>query len=89
MPAAGEAGVELLFQYSVSLHGPQTGKMEVSDSTVQENNVTFPTDSKLVKKVIDKCNALAKRYGMVQRQRYTRRAKAPMLDVPPRITAFS
>lgn len=57
----GEAGVEKLFQYSVTLHGPQTGKKQLSDSTVQENNVTFPTDSKLAKKVIDKCNALAKR----------------------------
>jgi IS5 family transposase len=71
----GEAGVELLFQYSVTLHGPQTGKMEISDSTVQENNVTFPTDSKLAKKVIDKCNALANRYKLTQRQRYTRTAK--------------
>ena len=71
----GEEGVELLFQYSVSLHGPQSGKMEVSDSTVQENNVTFPTDSKLAKKVIEKCNGLAKHYGLSQRQRYTRTSK--------------
>lgn len=71
----GEAGIELLFQHSVSLHGPQTGKMQVSDTTVQENNVTYPTDSKLAKKVIDKCNGLAEQYALPQRQRYTRRAK--------------
>ena len=43
--------------------------------TVQENNTTFPTDAKLCKKVIDKCNKIAEKEGIKQRQRYTRESK--------------
>lgn len=58
----GEAGVEKIFHYSVSLHGKATHNMMVlSDTTVHENNTTFPTDAKLAKKIIDKCNAIAEK----------------------------
>lgn len=33
------------------------------DSTVQEKNVTFPTDSKLLNKIIDYCHKVAKAEG--------------------------
>ena len=40
------------------------------DTTVQEKNITFPTDGKLYKQVIKTCNVLAKRCGIKLRQSY-------------------
>ena len=79
----GEQGVKKIFSYSVKLHGkevPKTSKFVLSDTTVQENNTTFPTDAKLCKKVIDKCNKIAKKEGVQQRQRYTRESKQLVRD---------
>ena len=52
----GTDGFEKIFAYSVHLHGKDVvkqAKFVLSDTTVQENNTTFPTDAKLCKKVID------------------------------------
>src|SRR5574338_583973 len=44
----GEAGVQRLLQASVQLHGPGAQEKEVVvDTTVQEKNITHPTDTKL------------------------------------------
>lgn len=45
------------------------------DSTVQEKNVTFPTDSKLLNKIIDYCHKAAKAEGIKVRQSYVREIK--------------
>ena len=45
------------------------------DSTVQEKNVTFPTDSKLLNKIIDYCHKVAKAEGIKVRQSYAREIK--------------
>ena len=45
------------------------------DSTVQEKNVTFPTDSKLLKKITDHCHKVAKAEGIKVRQSYSREIK--------------
>lgn len=64
----------MIFKHSVDIHENQdSGKIEISDTTVQENNITgrrsaFPTDAKLAKKIIDKCNGIAKKLGVTQRQ---------------------
>lgn len=72
----GEKGIEKIFAYSVKMHGVKSEEKQVlSDTTVQENNTTFPTDGKLAKKVIDACNTLAEKEGIVQRQSYTRVSK--------------
>lgn len=79
----GESGIEKIFSYSVKLHGEDVGKrskLVLSDSTVQENNTTFPTDAKLSKKVIDKCNKIAEKLEISQRQRYTRVSKQLLRD---------
>ena len=79
----GEEGIEKIFSYSVKLHGkevPRRSKFVLSDTTVQENNTTFPTDAKLCKKVIDKCNKIAEKEGITQRQRYTRESKQLVRD---------
>ncbi len=55
-------------------------KFVLSDTTVKENNTTFLTDAKLCKKVIDKCNALARKEGINQRRSYTRESKQLVRD---------
>ncbi|MDR2292943.1 MAG: IS5/IS1182 family transposase, partial [Prevotellaceae bacterium] len=58
----GEGGFAKIFAYSVNLHGAEVSsqaKFVLSDTTVQENSTAFPTDAKLCKKVIDKCNIIA------------------------------
>jgi IS5 family transposase len=75
--------VSKIFAYSVRLHGaevPRQAKFVLSDTTVQENNTTFPTDAKLCKKVIDKCNKIAEDTGIKQRQKYTRESKQLLRD---------
>jgi transposase, IS5 family len=77
----GEQGVEKIFRYSVLIHGKNAQERQVlSDTTVQENNTTFPTDAKLAKRVIDKCNRLAQETGVEQRQTYTRVSKQLLRD---------
>jgi IS5 family transposase len=72
----GEKGVEIIFAYSISLHGQSAkSKQVLSDTTVQENNVTFPTDAKLAKKIIDKASKIALEENLVQRQSYKRISK--------------
>jgi transposase, IS5 family len=68
----GEDGISKLFALSIALHTDKVKKAKevMVDTTVQEKNITFPTDGKLYKKVIKKCNALAKRCGIKLRQSY-------------------
>jgi len=77
----GEEGVSRIFAMSVQLHGKQAqNKMVLSDTTVQENNIAFPTDARLAKKVIDKCNQIAQKEGIKQRQNYKRTSKQLVRD---------
>ncbi len=72
----GEEGIEKIFAYSVHIFGSKAKeKVNLSDTTVGENNTTFPTDAKLAKKIIDKCNEIADKEGVVQRQNYVRTSK--------------
>ena len=75
----GEEGFEKIFAHSVRLHGKQEEKKgctwHLSDTTVQENNTTFPTDAKMCKKVIDKCNDIAETSGIPLRRSYSRESK--------------
>ena len=48
----GKAGFEQIFQMSVQLHGKQALEDTVNiDTTVQEKNITYPTDGKLAIKI--------------------------------------
>jgi IS5 family transposase len=42
------------------------------DTTVQEKNITYPTDAKLAIKIINRLNKLAKRHGIQQRRTYVK-----------------
>src|ERR1035437_53459 len=77
----GEEGVEMILKESIRING-KDGQEEdaVTDTTVQEKNITFPTDSKLHKKIIDKCKNIAQRENLELRQSYTRVVKKLSLD---------
>lgn len=77
----GEEGIATIFSYTVELHGTQAkSKQLLSDTTVQENNITYPTDSKLAKKIIDKCNSISTKEMTKQRQSYKRVSKQLLRD---------
>ena len=77
----GLEGIEKIFVHSVQLHGSDACEEQVlSDTTVQENNTTFPTDAKLAKKIIDKCNEIASKEQVSQRQSYVRISKQLVRD---------
>lgn len=67
----GEPGMEKIFKASVELHGEQALEREVViDTTVQEKNITFPTDTKLRLKVIYRCRELASEENIALRRSY-------------------
>src|SRR5215203_1951905 len=72
----GEEGVELIFKESIRINGKDAEKDILSaDTTVQEKNITFPTDDKLYKKIISKCQAIAEQENIELRQSYTQTVK--------------
>lgn len=77
----GEEGAEKLLKLSIDLFGKEAQEDEVlMDSTVQEKNITFPTDSKLHKRIIGKVNKIAKKEKVKLRQSYTRTTKQLMIE---------
>lgn len=76
-----EKGLEFVLSQTVALHPEAKNEKEVQiDTTVQEKNITFPTDAKLAKKVIDNCTKIAEKEGVKQRQTYKRVAKQHLRD---------
>jgi transposase, IS5 family len=75
----GEPGVELILQESIRVNDPpddDDDRIVVSvDTTVQEKNITYPTDDKLYKKIIKKCWIIADKESIDLRQSYTRVVK--------------
>lgn len=71
----GEAGVELILKESIRINEPPDkddhGIVVSVDTTVQEKNITYPTDDKLYKKIIKKCWGIAGKEGIDLRQSYT------------------
>ena len=73
----GTEGAELILKESILMNDDHdkddTGFI---DSTVQEKNVTFPTDAKLTKKVIKQCQKLSAEMELPVRQSYKRVLKS-------------
>ena len=72
----GPDGVREIFPLSVQLHGKAAeDKTVLVDTTVQEKAITYPTDSKLAIKVINRLNKLAKENGIRQRRTYVKEVR--------------
>lgn len=74
----GVEGIELIFKESIRVNDDNVGKgdkVAFIDSTVQEKNITYPTDAKLHKKIIRKCKKIAVSENTPVRQTYTRTLK--------------
>jgi IS5 family transposase len=72
----GASGAQLIFAESVRLHCRYAEEAEVHiDSTVHEKNITYPTDTKLAIKIINRVNKLAKRHDVEQRRTYVKEVK--------------
>lgn len=82
----GERGIELILQESIRVNQEHNdddkngGGTAFIDATVQEKNITYPTDAKLHKKIIKKCKDIAKEENLPMRQSYTRTLKKLSID---------
>ncbi len=55
----GAKEVEWIFQININLHGPKALEDTVLiDTTLQKKNITYPTDSKLAIKIINRLNKI-------------------------------
>lgn len=83
----GEEGVELIFKESIRVNDenenhhngrgrrPEEETTAFIDSTVQEKNITFPTDTKLLVKIVEWCLTVSKAEGLILRQTYRKEMK--------------
>lgn len=71
----GEKGIELILAESIRVNDDKSDDEHHGtafiDSTVQEKNVTYPTDAKLHKKIISKVQKIVKELNLPMRQSYT------------------
>jgi IS5 family transposase len=77
-----EEGAEKILSCSINLFSPKEVKEKevLIDTTVQEKNITYPTDTKLQKRIIEKCRKIAEQENIELRQSYTRILKQLMID---------
>jgi IS5 family transposase len=72
----GVEGMELIFKESIRINGQDAMEDSIKvDTTVQEKNSTFPTDSKLHRKIIKKCQGISELEQLPVRQSYARTLK--------------
>jgi len=77
----GQQGVELILKESIRINGKDGQEQEaITDTTVQEKNITYPTDNKLHRRIIKKCIAIADKDDIELRQSYTRTLKRLLMD---------
>jgi len=69
----GPEGMTKIFKQSIDLFDKDFIRREVVrvDTTVQEKNITFPTDRKLTEKVIEHCKRIAKKEDIKLKRTYT------------------
>lgn len=77
----GEEGIELILKESIRVNDDHDDiDKSFIDSTVQEKNITFPTDAKLTKKVIGRCLKINAKLSLPMRQSYKREMKSLACD---------
>lgn len=81
----GAMGAEKIFKLSLMVNAKEITEKEMKqvmiDSTVQEKNITFPTDAKLYRKIIAKVLNISRKEEITLRRTYTREMKALKLKV--------
>lgn len=79
----GEEGAEKLLKLSIKVNADEmaTDTEIMVDTTVQEKNITFPTDVKLYRKIIARCHKVSRDEAIVLRRSYTRELKNLNLKV--------
>jgi len=78
----GTEGVEKIFAMSVALHGKDAQEKQVIiDTTVQEKNVTYPTDGKLAIKMIHHLHSIAKDEEIQLRRTYVKEIKGHRISL--------
>lgn len=70
----GEEGIKHIFKISVKLHEETIAREKevVIDTTVQEKNIAFPTDTNLYRKIAHHCVKIAVNEGLTLRRSYAR-----------------
>lgn len=78
----GEKGAEQLLKMSIDLFSKKEiqEKEVLIDTTVQEKNITYPTDVKLQKRIVEKCRKIARKEKVQLRQVYKQELKQLMID---------
>ncbi len=78
----GTEGMKVIFGMSVSLHGTKANEKQVIvDTTVQENNITYPTDGKLAIKIINHLHKTAKTEKIQLRRTYLKEIKGHRINL--------
>lgn len=79
----GKTGSEYLLKLSVQLHGKDAFEESqvICDTTVQEKDITFPTDSKLYYSIIEQCWRIAAENHIKLHQSFKFRSKAMRLKL--------
>lgn len=76
------AGFEQTFHMSIGLHGELSLENAVNiDTNAHEKNITYPTDSKLAIKIINRLNKLAIAHGFQQPRTYVKEVKSLRLSI--------
>lgn len=76
----GEEGATLILTLTAQMHGEKAREGDiVVDTTVQEKDITFPTDSKLYRKIVGRCWKLADAQGVRLRRRYRKEVKQSIM----------
>lgn len=77
----GARGIELILKESIRVNGKDGEEQQATtDTTVQEKNITYPTDNKLHRKIIRKCVGIAVDERIDLRQSYTRTVKKLLME---------
>jgi IS5 family transposase len=77
----GVEGCEIIFQESVRVHGKKVlEKTCIADTTVQEKNITFPTDDKLMLRAIKIIFSIAAFLGIAFRKKFKKETQQIKTD---------